>query len=80
MSIRNLSRTILNEVNELFPANPSPLISEKASDVLESQLTTAFEAALHKGMPPMDALGIILSWTSSEMMRIQVGQSRLTPL
>ena len=80
MSISNRSHTILNEVNALFPANPLPLVSEKTSDTLESQLTAAFETALQKGMPPMDALGIIMSWMSSEMMRIQVGQSRLTPL
>lgn len=72
MSIRNRSRIIPNETKELFPINP--LVSKKAADMLESQLTDAFESALYQGMRPTDALRVILSWTSSEMMRIQLDQ------
>ncbi|MFT4078312.1 hypothetical protein [Rhodomicrobium sp.] len=60
------------DMDSLFPGNPQPLIAEHVSDMLQSQLTNAFEAALCEGMQPTDALAVMLSWMSSEMMRIQV--------
>ncbi len=43
----------------------------KLADALQSQIINAFEAAIYQGMRPKDALAVILSWMSSEMMRIQ---------
>jgi hypothetical protein len=72
MSLRNELRATPRDVDALFPGNPQPLIAEHVSDMLQSQLTNAFEAALCEGMLPTDALAVMLSWMSSEMMRIQV--------
>jgi len=68
--LKELSPTA-REVDSLFPGNPKPLIAEHVSDMLQSQLTNAFEAALCQGVQPTDALAIMLSWMSCEMMRIQ---------
>ena len=48
---------------------------DKLADALQSQIINAFEAAIYEGMRPMDALAVILSWMSSEMMRIQADQA-----
>jgi hypothetical protein len=47
---------------------------DKLADALQSQVINAFEAAIYQGMRPMDAMAVILSWMSSEMMRIQADQ------
>ena len=56
------------------PANRA-LPADKLADALQSQIINAFEAAIYQGMRPMDALAVILSWMSSEMMRIQADQA-----
>jgi hypothetical protein len=48
---------------------------DKLADALQSQVINAFEASIYQGMRPMDALAVILSWMSSEMMRIQADQA-----
>ena len=48
---------------------------DRLADALQSQVINAFEAAIYQGMRPMDALAVILSWMSSEMMRIQADQA-----
>ena len=45
------------------------------ADALQSQVINAFEAAIYQGMRPMDALAVILSWMSAEMVRIQTDQA-----
>ena len=61
-------------VEELFPQDPQPLISNNVVELLQSQLTDAFETALRQGIQPMDALAVIVSWVSSEMMRSKPDQ------
>ncbi len=61
-----------NGADELFPSRPQPLIPKKAADMLESHLITGFEAALEQGVKPADALALVLSWVSSEMVRLGV--------
>ncbi len=54
----------------------SPAHDDKPADVLQSQIITAFEAAIDRGMRPMDALAVILAWISSEITRIQAEQAK----
>jgi hypothetical protein len=76
MSLPNDCLTTHYVVEELFPGNPQQLIASELVDALQSHLTNGFEAALHDGMQPMDALAVILSWVSSEMMRTKPDQVR----
>ncbi len=66
---------ILSEVDEMSAGNAEPP-ADKATEILQSQLINAFEVAIYQGMQPMDALAVILSWMSSEVMRIQSDQAK----
>jgi hypothetical protein len=63
-----------NETNDCCPDKPR-VPADKLADALQSQIINAFEAAIYQGMRPMDALAVILTWMSSEMMRIQADQA-----
>ena len=52
-----------------------PFSAQKAADDLQSHVICGFEEALDQGMQPADALALILSWVSSEMVRIQSRQN-----
>jgi hypothetical protein len=58
------------DIEALFPRHPESLVPKKAAERLQSHLIGGFEAALDQGMRPADALGVILSWVSAEMVRI----------
>jgi len=75
MQVRNECRTTFAEIDDLFPIPPQPLVPKKAAEVLQSHMIEGFEAALDRGMQPMDALAAVLSWVSSEMARIRVEQA-----
>ncbi len=63
-----------NETDDCCPGTPPA--EDKIADALQSQIISAFEAAIYQGMRPMDALAVILSWMSSEMARIQADQAK----
>ena len=62
------------EMDSLFPDQPDVAPRSKAEEVLQSHLITGFEEALSLGMPPMEALGLVLCWVASEMARIKTAQ------
>ena len=74
MPLREPSLTSQNKTDDVRTGEPS-LPGDKLADALQSQIINAFEAAIYQGMRPMDALAVILSWMSSEMMRIQADQA-----
>ncbi|MGO9485500.1 MAG: hypothetical protein ACLPX9_13080 [Rhodomicrobium sp.] len=61
---------IRSDIEALFPGHPEPMIPKKAADKLQSHLINGFETALDQGIPPEDALAIVLRWVSTEMLRI----------
>ena len=63
-----------NETDDCHTGKPR-VPGDKLADALQSQVINAFEAAIYQGMRPMDALAVMLSWMSSEMMRIQAEQA-----
>jgi len=73
MPLRESCLISQNETDSDFPSNAG-LPGDKLADALQSQVINAFEAAIYQGMRPMDALAVILSWVSSEMMRTQAEQ------
>ena len=73
MPLRESCLISQNETDGNFPSKAS-LPGDKLADALQSQVINAFEAAIYQGMRPMDALAVILSWVSSEMMRTQAEQ------
>ncbi len=75
MSLRGTFFTPANETDKLSLGRLSSQ-KDKLADTLQSQIINAFEAAIYQGMPPMDALAVILSWMSSEMMRIQADKAK----
>lgn len=74
MALHDASYATTTEIEELFPCCPRSLVSDKATNLLQSHLITGFEAALELGMPPQDALAIILSWVSTELGRAELEQ------
>ena len=72
MAIHDASHATISEIEELFARCPRPLVSEKAINILQSHLITGFEAAVDLGLPPQDALSVILSWVSSELGRSEL--------
>ena len=74
MPVRESSLTSPNKIDDARTGEPR-LSGDKLADALQSQIIDAFEAAIYQGMRPMDALAVILSWMSSEMMRIQADQA-----
>lgn len=72
MTVHDVSHAAIREIEDLFPRCPMPLVSEKAINILQSHLITGFEAALDLGLPPQDALAVILSWVSSELGRAEM--------
>jgi len=74
MQLRETSFTQQCETDDFCPGRTQPA-AEKLADTLQSQLINAFETAIDQGMQPMDALAVILSWVSSEMLRIQSDQA-----
>jgi hypothetical protein len=74
MPLRESSLTSQNKSDDDRTGEPD-LPGDKLADALQSQIINAFEAAIYQGMRPMDALAVILSWMSSEMMRIQSDQA-----
>ena len=73
MPVREFCLTPQNETDDCCPGEQR-VPGDKLADALQSQVINAFEAAIYQGMRPMDALAVILSWMSSEMMRIQADQ------
>ena len=67
MTLRDYSSTAQNDTADENPGNSS---SDNLADALQSNIINAFEAAIDQGLRPTDALAVILSWMSSEMMRI----------
>ncbi len=65
-----------NKIDGLFPCRPEPMVHKNAADILQAHLISGFETALEQGMHPADALAVVLSWASSEMMRIGRDQAR----
>ncbi len=61
-----------DRIDELCPRKPKSPVPDKVADALQSQVINAFEAAIYQGMPPADALSVILSWVSSEIARVQM--------
>jgi hypothetical protein len=74
MPIRESCLTSPNKTDD-SPAGEPRVPGDELADALQSQLINAFEAAIYQGMRPMDALAVMLSWMSSEMMRIQADQT-----
>ncbi len=74
MSLREICLAATKEADD-SPLDKPASQGEKIADTLQSQIINAFEAAIYQGMRPMDALAVILSWMSSEMMRIQAEQA-----
>jgi hypothetical protein len=74
MPIRESGLTSQNKTDDSRPGEPR-VPGDVLADALQSQLINAFEAAIYQGMRPMDALAVMLSWMSSEMMRIQADQT-----
>ena len=70
-----LSESCLTSQNETDDCRTGKPREDKLADALQSQVINAFEAAIYQGMRPMDALAVMLSWMSSEMMRIQAEQA-----
>jgi len=70
MSLREYCLASHDEGEECRPPS-SQQNGDKITDALQSQIIDAFETAIYQGMRPIDALAVILSWMSSEMMRIQ---------
>ena len=75
----------ISEMDDLFPGEPFGSLNGKAEETLYSHLITGFEEALSLGLTPMEALGHVLCWVSSEMGRIgsghgpQVGEAAPAP-
>ena len=74
MPLRESCLTSQNKTDDCRPGEPR-VPGDQLADALQSQVISAFEAAIYQGMRPMDALAVILSWMSSEMMRIQADQA-----
>jgi hypothetical protein len=74
MQSRNKRPFAVTKIDELFPSK-SPPVHNAAAEALQSQLIDAFEAALCRGMNPLDALAIILGWASSEIGRVRVDRN-----
>jgi hypothetical protein len=79
MPLQFESFAIISEANERVPSN-GQTPGDKVAEKLQSQLINAFEGAIYQGMQPMDALVVILSWMSSEMIRIQADQTKRASL
>ncbi len=62
------------QMDNLFPHQPCDSLRGKAEEVLHSHMITGFEEALGLGMSPMEALGQVLCWVASEMVRIKTAQ------
>ena len=74
MPVRKSCLTSQHETDDCRTGEPRGP-GDTLTDALQSQVINAFEAAIYQGMRPMDALSVILSWMSSEMMRIQDEQA-----
>lgn len=73
MPLREYFFMAQNENDDETPGNRSAGRGTPA-DVLQSKIINAFEAAIEQGMLPVDALAAIVSWISSEMMRLHADQ------
>ncbi len=62
------------EMDSLFPPQPFDPLRGKAEEVLQSHMIIGFEEALGLGMSPVEALGHVLYWVASEMVRLKTGQ------
>lgn len=60
------------DLEELFAGSMNLATPQNAVETLQSHMIVGFEEALHLGLPPMEALGQVLSWVASEMARIQI--------
>ena len=74
MPLRESCLTSQNETDDRRTGEPR-VPGDKLADALQSQVINAFEAAIYEGMRLMDALAVILSWMSSEMMRIKAEEA-----
>ncbi len=74
MTLRSDSDAPPDEEFEPCPRGPKPPLTERVADALQSHVISAFETAIDQGMHPTEALGVILSWMSGEMARIQPGK------
>lgn len=73
MTLREYCPMPQNEPDDDNPDNQTGGNGNPA-DALQSNIINAFEAAIDQGMRPADALAVILTWMSSEMVRIQADQ------
>ncbi len=73
MSSQNKRPFTFDEIEELFPSELPPG-EDRRAEMLQSELTEVFEKALCRGMPPLDALAVILGWESAEFSRVPPGQ------
>jgi hypothetical protein len=69
MLVRNGYR-VRCDIEALFHAKPEPQLPRRAADILQSHLINGFENAVEQGMPPADALAVVLGWVCTEMVRI----------
>ena len=74
MPLRESCLTSQNKTDDCRTGEPR-VPGDQLADAWQSQIINAFDAAIYQGMRPMDALAVILSWMSSEMMRIQADQA-----
>jgi hypothetical protein len=63
------SELALIEMEGLFPPKGS-MAQGTAEKTLQSHMVVGFEEALEQGLAPMEALGQMLEWVASEMVRI----------
>jgi hypothetical protein len=76
MTLRSESDASPDEEFEPCRGLPKPPVSDRVADALQSHLIRAFETAIDQGMQPAEALGVILSWVSSETARLQPRKGR----
>ncbi len=73
MLIQPNAQPEVSEMEKLFPGKPDEQVLGRAEEALRAHMIIGFEEALENGMPPMEALGHVLSWAASEMARINSG-------
>ena len=61
---------------ELFQGLSHQDSTADARGLLDCALITGYEQAIQDGLPPLDALSMILNWVAGEISRLHVEASR----
>ncbi len=56
--------------NPLFRGTPKQLCSEELINNFEGRLIEDYERAVEEGVPPLDALAVVLAWVAAETRRL----------